>query len=92
MISEQFDAFLLDFGGVVYLGDRATPEAVESVNRLNVRDKELRFLTNDPRPQCQTIANNLRKLGIDAEEDEIITSGWATADSLSRQDHRCCRR
>lgn len=86
MISEQFDAFLLDLDGVVYLGDEALPKAVESVNRLDERDKELRFLTNDPRPQRQTIANNLRKLGIDAEEDEIITSGWATAHYLSQQD------
>ncbi len=86
MISEQFDAFLLDLDGVVYLGDEALPEAVESVNRLDERDKELRFLTNDPRPQRQTIANNLRKLEIDAEEDEIITSGWATAHYLSQQD------
>jgi HAD superfamily hydrolase (TIGR01450 family) len=86
MVSEQFDAFLLDLDGVVYLRDEALPEAVESVNRFDKRDKELRFLTNDPRFQCETIANKLRKLEIDAEEDEIITSGWATARYLSQQD------
>lgn len=86
MVSEQFDAFLLDLDGVVYLRDEALPETVESVNRFDKRDKELRFLTNDPRFQRETIADKLHKLGIDAEEDEIITSGWATARYLSQQD------
>lgn len=86
MIAEQFDVFLLDLDGVVYLGDEALPEAVESVNRLYEMDKNLRFLTNDPRPKRQTIARNLQKLGIDAIEDEIVTSGWATAHYLARQD------
>ncbi|GAA3858244.1 hypothetical protein [Haloarcula argentinensis] len=49
------------------------------MNRLSERDKERRLVTNDPRFQRQTIANKLRKRRIDAEEDEIITSGWATA-------------
>ncbi len=85
MIAEQFGAFLLDLDGVVYLGDEALPEAVESVNRLYEMDKNLRFLTNDPRPKRQTIARNLQELGIDALEDEIVTSGWATAHYLAQQ-------
>lgn len=86
MIAGQFDSFLLDLDGVVYLGNEALPEAVESVNRLNEMDKDLRFLTNDPRPTRQAIASNLRELGIDAEEDEIVTSGWATARYLAHRD------
>ncbi|KAA9396654.1 HAD-IIA family hydrolase [Haloarcula sp. CBA1130] len=85
MIVNQFDVFLLDLDGVVYLGDEALPDAAESVNRLYEMNKEARFLTNDPRPKRQTIASNLRNLGIDAGEDEIITSGWATAHYLSQQ-------
>lgn len=86
MIAGQFDSFLLDLDGVVYLGNEALPEAVESVNRLHEMDKDLRFLTNDPRPTWQAIASNLRELGIDAEEDEIVTSGWATARYLAHRD------
>lgn len=84
VIADQFDVFLVDLDGVVYLGDEALPEAVESVNRLYELDKNLRFLTNDPRPTRQTIASNLRELGIDALENEIITSGWATAHYLAQ--------
>lgn len=86
MIATQFDVFLFDLDGVIYLGDEALPEAVESVNRLYEMDKDLRFLTNDPRPKRQTIASNLQELGIDAQEEEIITSGWATVHYLAQQD------
>lgn len=86
MIVEHFDAFLLDLDGVVYLGDEPLPEAVESVNRLRELDKEVRFLTNDPRPTRQTIADSLREFGINPHKDDIVTSGWATAHYLSQQD------
>ncbi|WP_323173461.1 HAD-IIA family hydrolase [Natrialba sp. PRR66] len=85
MIAEQFDVFLLDLDGVVYVGDKPLPDAVDSVNRLYELDKELRFLTNDPRPTRQTIASNLRELGINAQENEVVTSGWATAQYLAQQ-------
>lgn len=86
MISAHFDVFLFDLDGVIYLGDEAIPGAVESVNRLYERDKELRFLTNDPRPERRTVARKLRGLGIDARQGEVVTSGWATARYLSQRD------
>lgn len=86
MVVETFDAFLLDLDGVIYLGDEPLSGAVDSVTRLYELDKELRFLTNDPRPTRQTIADNLRELGIDAQKDEIVTSGWATSHFLAQQD------
>lgn len=86
MIADQFDAFLFDLDGVIYLRDEALPDAVESVNRLYEMDKRIRFLTNNPRPERRAIATQLRELGIDANKDEIITSGWATAHYLRQRD------
>lgn len=85
MIAEEFDLFLFDLDGVVYLGGEPIPDAVESINRLYERGKKLRFLTNDPRSKRETIVEKLRDFGIDATEDEIITSGWATAHYLAQQ-------
>ena len=85
MVVEQFEAFLLDLDGVVYLEDEPLPDAVDSVNRLYESDKEVRFLTNDPRQTRQTIAGSLRELGIPAQTDDIITSAWATARYVSQQ-------
>lgn len=82
----EFDTFLLDLDGVIYLGDKALPHAVESVNRLYDMDKEIRFLTNDPRPQRHSVVTKLRELGIEADEQEITTSGWVTAHYLAKHD------
>lgn len=46
--------------------------------------KEIRYLTNDPRPRRETLARHLCDLGIRVETEEIVTSGWATARHLSR--------
>jgi ribonucleotide monophosphatase NagD (HAD superfamily) len=50
MLVERFDAFLFDLDGVIYLGDELLPGSKEAVARIRDADKEVRFLTNDPRP------------------------------------------
>jgi len=86
MIAEEYDSFLFDLDGVVYIGDNPIPESVSAINKLYELDKNLRYLTNDPRPTRQKIAGNLREMGIEAQENEIVTSAWATAHYLSNQD------
>lgn len=81
-IADRFDVFLFDLDGVIHVGEDPLPDAVESVNRLRGMGKQVRFLTNDPRPRRRTVAGRLRDLVIDVELDEIVTSGWATARHL----------
>jgi ribonucleotide monophosphatase NagD (HAD superfamily) len=80
----DFDAFLLDLDGVLYLGGAAIPGAAEAVAALRAEGKALRFLTNDPRFSADELAAKLRGLGIPAEPDEILTSGRALARHLQR--------
>lgn len=82
-IAERFDVFLVDLDGVVYLGSEPLPGAVESLNRLRRIGKQIRYLTNDPRPRRETISRRLGDLGLQVETEEIVTSGWATARFLS---------
>jgi ribonucleotide monophosphatase NagD (HAD superfamily) len=82
MIADQFETFLFDLDGVIYLGDEALPDAVDSVNRLHDRDKQIRFLTNDPRPTREKVVSRLRALGIEADQEEIVTAAWAAAAHL----------
>lgn len=84
-IIDQFDTFLLDLDGVVYLGDSLLPGASRSLQRLRERDKTLRFLTNDPRPTRRNVAARLSGYGIDASIEEIVTCGWSTAAYLSER-------
>ena len=83
-IAERFDVFLLDLDGVIRLGSEALPDAVDAVQRLDEMGKEVRFLTNDPRPRRQTVVEQLADLGIYAAVEQVVTSGWATACHLRR--------
>lgn len=86
MIAEQFQTFLLDLDGVVYVGDNLLPDARRSVERLRSDGKTLRFLTNDPRPTRHDVVRRLHEFGIAACVEEVITSGWATATHLREHD------
>lgn len=79
MLADAFDVFLIDLDGVVYVGDRVLPHAVETLDRLRAAGKRLRFLTNNPRPLRASVVRRLSGHGIAAREDQIITSGRATA-------------
>ncbi|MFC4407845.1 HAD-IIA family hydrolase [Haloarchaeobius iranensis] len=85
MIADQFETFLFDLDGVIYLGNEALPDAVNSVNRLHEQDKQIRFFTNDPRPTRDAVASRLRALGIEADEEEIVTAAWAAAAHLRQE-------
>ncbi|WP_146134786.1 HAD-IIA family hydrolase [Actinopolyspora mortivallis] len=80
--AEHFDAFLVDLDGVVRLGDAPLPGAVETLARLRAAGKELRLLTNDPRPTRHELLRRLAELGVEFVLDEIVTCGWATAARL----------
>jgi HAD superfamily hydrolase (TIGR01450 family) len=88
VLAERFDAFLFDLDGVVYLGDEALPHAKESLARLHKGGKEVRFLTNDPRPTREEVARKLAGMGVEAREGDVVTSGRATAGHLRKSGTR----
>jgi phosphoglycolate/pyridoxal phosphate phosphatase family enzyme len=85
-LADRFDAFFLDLDGVVYVGDEALPGAAETIAKLRTDGKRVLFLTNDPRHARRDYAAKLERLGIPATEDDVLTSGWATAVYLSRHE------
>lgn len=85
VLAERFDAFLVDLDGVVYVGDRVLPGAVEALHRLRSAGKAVRFLTNDPRPTRAEVAERLRRLGVRADSGEVVSAGWAAARWLAQQ-------
>lgn len=84
-IAGRFDAFLLDLDGVVYVGEEPLPNAVESLVRLREAGKQLRFLTNNPRLTRIQLSRRLAGMGVEAYEEEVVTSGWATAHYLREE-------
>ena len=86
MLAERFDAFLFDLDGVVYLGEELLPGSEEALARLRKAGKEVRFLTNDPRPTRAQVCRRLAGMGVEVDAEEVITSGWATASYLMQND------
>ena len=81
-LADRFDAFVLDLDGVVYVGERAVPRAPEAVRGLRARGKRVLFLTNDPRSSRAHYARRLQSIGVPAADDDVLTSGAATAQFL----------
>ncbi len=81
----EFGAWLLDLDGVLYVGDQVLPGVHEALRKLRDSGTALRFLTNDPRPTREQLVERLRRLGIEASVDQVITCGYTTARMLADQ-------
>ena len=76
-------AILLDVDGVLHVSGRAIPGGAEAVAALRAAGHRLRFVTNSTtRPRAQ-LADELRGLGIELEDDELQTTPRAAARALT---------
>ncbi len=78
-VVDLLDHFLFDLDGCLYLRDQVIPAAPPTLAELRRRGKGILFLTNDPRSPRDDYAAALRRMGIEARVDEILSCGWATA-------------
>ena len=81
----RIKAFLLDLDGTLYLGDRLFPWTPEFLATLGRRGLRRIFMTNNSSRNAQTYAEKLRRLGVEARPEEIITSGQSAV--LYLRDH-----
>ncbi len=77
---ENFELFLFDLDGVVYIEDKPTPGAVETINTIKAYNKKVLFITNNPARSKLEYSGKLKKMGINAKSSQILTS----ADSICR--------
>jgi NagD protein len=75
--------FLLDMDGVIYRGSRLIPGAQEFISRLRNHGIPFRFLTNNSQRARRDVALKLRRMGIEAHENEVFTCAMATARFLA---------
>ena len=76
---EPYEAAILDLDGTVYLGDRLIAGADESIATLRERVGAVLFLTNKAIARRQDYSEKLRGLGVEATVDDVVNSGWVTA-------------
>ncbi len=78
----DYDIFIFDLDGVIYLGDKATPGAVEVIERLNQLKKKYFFITNNPSRSPNEYQKKLAGLNINSQRSQIITSCHAVLQFL----------
>ena len=70
--------FLLDMDGTLYLGDRLFPFTVPLLQAIRSTGRSYRFLTNNSSKSVRAYVEKLRRLGIEANEQDFLTSSQAT--------------
>jgi glycerol 3-phosphatase-2 len=88
-LTDGYDHVLLDLDGCVWVGDTATPGAVEALLALREAGKGVAFVTNDGRQGAEEIVRKLWRLGFRASLEEVVTVGGAVQHVLAaREDWR----
>jgi HAD superfamily hydrolase (TIGR01450 family) len=86
-IVSRYDQLILDLDGCVYVGERATPGAVEAIAKLREAGKRIAFATNDPRHATEDYVTKLWGLGIKASLADVVTVGGAMQHLLAETRH-----
>jgi 4-nitrophenyl phosphatase len=81
--------FLIDMDGTFYLGNKLLPGAFSFISYLRLKKIGHLFLTNNSSRSAIYYAAKLQKMGIDASEDLIFTSGQAAAIYLESKSPGC---
>jgi len=70
---------VFDLDGVIYRGDELLPRVVETLADIRRRKIFMRFMTNNSTRTRKFYCEKMRRMGIDAWEDEIVSSSYAAA-------------
>lgn len=80
---KQYDGYLFDLDGTIYLGEELIPRADRTVAALRERGARVLFLSNKPIARRDSYAAKLTKLGIPADADDVVNSPLASARYLA---------
>ena len=84
-LTEVYDVAVLDLDGVVYVGPDAVRGAAEALNAAQSGGMHLAFVTNNAARPPAEVGDHLRELGVDAHDEDVVTSAQAAARLLSTQ-------
>jgi HAD superfamily hydrolase (TIGR01450 family) len=82
-LARRYEQFILDLDGCVWVGDQATPGAVDAIAALREGGKRVAFATNDPRSATEDYVTRLWRLGVQASVADVVTVGGAVQHLLS---------
>ena len=81
---KQYNLFLFDMDGTLYLGDQLYDFTKELLATIRAKGKRYLFMTNNSSKSVADYVKKLAKLGIEATEEDFITSSQATAYYLKK--------
>lgn len=84
-LSSAYDVAVLDLDGVVYVGPDAVDGAPAALNQAQSGGMHLAFVTNNAARPPGEIGTHLRELGVDAHDEDVVTSAQAAARLLAQQ-------
>lgn len=82
-LAARYDQFIVDLDGCVWIGDEATPGAVDTLDALRAAGKRVAFATNDPRSATEDYVARLWKIGAKASLQDVVTAGGAVQHLLA---------
>ncbi|MGZ4487678.1 MAG: HAD-IIA family hydrolase [Nocardioides sp.] len=84
-LAQAYDLAMLDLDGVVYVGGDAVPGAPEHLAEARAEGMRLAFITNNASRPPGAVADHLREIGVDAREQDVVTSAQAAARVLAER-------
>ncbi len=81
----EFELFIFDLDGVIYLGNEPIPGAREVIDTLIKNGKKVFYLTNNSTRTRAQFCDKLKIMGIHATEEQIVTSAYASAMYLQQR-------
>jgi len=82
---QDYDAYIFDLDGTVYLGEALLPTAGETITRLRALGKRTVFLSNNPTHTRDDYAAKLTRLGLPTPPADVINSSYVMVDFLRRR-------
>ncbi len=73
------DLAMLDLDGVVYVDGEAVPQAAEAIATAREQRMRVAFITNNASRTPSTVAAHLHRLGVHADDADVVTSAQAAA-------------
>jgi glycerol-1-phosphatase len=78
-LDQRYDLAMLDLDGVVYVGPEAVPGAADHIATVRAAGMRVAFITNNASRPPAAVAQHLGELGVDADDDDVVTSAQAAA-------------
>lgn len=78
-LADDFDGFLIDLDGVVWIGREPVPGSPQTLAALLAAGKRIVFVTNNPAKFPAEYAERLRGFGVEVAESQIVTAGMVAA-------------